>query len=97
MSPLTLCSQAIKGVSAVKSGIDNLPMILGVVIAMIGSGGATTAIGYYTPFMILSTVLMSVGGGLLTTLKVNTGHAKWIGYQAILGPSNYIFSMRHVI
>ncbi|KAJ7476934.1 MFS transporter [Mycena galericulata] len=83
---LPIWFQAIKGVSAVKSGIDNLPMILGVVISMIGSGGATTAIGYYTPFMILSTILMSVGGGLLTTFKVNTGHAKWIGYQAILGP-----------
>ncbi|KAJ7018830.1 major facilitator superfamily domain-containing protein [Mycena alexandri] len=77
--------QAIKGVSAVKSGIDNLPMILASVIAMIVSGGATTAIGYVTPFMYLSTVLMAVGGGLLTTFKPDTGHAAWIGYQVILG------------
>ncbi|KAJ7735132.1 MFS multidrug transporter [Mycena maculata] len=82
---LPIWFQAIKGVSAVKSGIDNLPMILSVVIAMIVSGGATTAIGYYTPFMILSTVLMSVGGGLITTFKVDTGHAHWIGYQVMLG------------
>ncbi|KAF7337043.1 Major facilitator superfamily transporter [Mycena venus] len=77
--------QAIKGVSAVKSGIDNLPMVLALVISMIGSGGATTAIGYYTPFMYLSTVCMAVGGGLLTTFKVNTGHARWIGYQVLVG------------
>ncbi|KAJ7158473.1 major facilitator superfamily domain-containing protein [Mycena filopes] len=77
--------QAIKGVSAVKSGIDNLPMILGSVVAMIVAGGATTAIGYFTPFMYLSTVLMAVGGGLLTTFKPDTGHAKWIGYQVVLG------------
>ncbi|KAJ7919015.1 major facilitator superfamily transporter [Mycena leptocephala] len=82
---LPLWFQAIKGVSAVKSGIDNLPMILSLVIAMIFSGGATTAIGYYTPFMYLSTVLMAVGGGLLTTFKVNTGHAQWIGYQVLVG------------
>ncbi|KAK7006206.1 major facilitator superfamily transporter [Favolaschia claudopus] len=77
--------QAIKGVSAVKSGIDNLPMILALVIAMIGSGGATTALGYYTPFMYFSTIFMAVGGGLLATLKVNSGHAKWIGYQVLVG------------
>ncbi|KAJ7679255.1 major facilitator superfamily domain-containing protein [Mycena polygramma] len=77
--------QAIKGVSAVKSGIDNLPMILSLVIAMIVSGGATTAIGYYTPFMYLSTICMAVGSGLLTTFQVNTGHAKWIGYQVLVG------------
>jgi hypothetical protein len=60
-------------------------MILSLVIAMIFSGGATTAIGYYTPFMYLSTVLMAVGGGLLTTFKANTGHAQWIGYQVLVG------------
>ncbi|KAJ7667109.1 major facilitator superfamily domain-containing protein [Mycena rosella] len=82
---LPIWFQAIKGVSAVKSGIENLPMILAVVFSMIGAGGATTAIGYYTPFMILSTILMAVGGGLITTFKVDTGHARWIGYQVILG------------
>jgi len=45
--------QAIKGVSAVESGIRNLPMILGLVIISIGSGIGITLIGYYTPFMIL--------------------------------------------
>lgn len=60
-------------------------MILALVIAMIGSGGATTALGYYTPFMYLSTVFMAVGGGLLTTFNVNTGHARWIGYQVLVG------------
>ncbi|KAJ7124545.1 major facilitator superfamily protein [Mycena epipterygia] len=82
---LPIWFQAIKGVTAVQSGIDNLPMILSLVFSMIGVGGATTAIGYYTPFMIISTVLMAVGGGLITTFKVNTGHARWIGYQVILG------------
>ncbi|KAJ6512619.1 putative MFS toxin efflux pump [Mycena sanguinolenta] len=77
--------QAVKGVSAIKSGIDNLPMILALVISMIVSGGVTTAIGYYTPFMYLSTICMAVGGGLLTTLKVNSGHAQWIGYQVLVG------------
>ena len=45
--------QAIKGTSAVESGIRNLPMILGLVLVSIGSGIGITLIGYYTPFMIV--------------------------------------------
>lgn len=28
---------------------------------------------------------MAVGGGLLSTLKVSSGHAEWIGYQVLFG------------
>ncbi|KAF1953927.1 MFS transporter [Byssothecium circinans] len=82
---LPLWFQAIKGASATKSGIMNLPAILGLVIVSMASGGAVTAIGYYTPFMLVSSILMSIGAGLLTTFETNTGHSKWIGYQFIFG------------
>ena len=82
---LPIWFQAVKNVSAVASGIRNLPMILALVIMSVIAGGLVTAIGYYTPFMIASSILMSVGAGLLTTFKVNTGHAEWIGYQVIFG------------
>lgn len=77
--------QAIMGVSAVESGIRNLPLMLSLVVASIAAGGATAAIGYYTPFMILSTVFMSVGAGLLTTFQPDTGAAEWISYQILFG------------
>jgi len=77
--------QAIKGVSAVKSGIMNLPMILSLVIFSIVSGGLVTTTGYYTPFIYASVVVMSIGAGLLTTFHVDTGHAHWIGYQVVFG------------
>jgi len=48
-------------------------------------GGLVTVLGYYSPFMLLSTVLMSVGAGLLSTFQTDTGHSKWIGYQVIFG------------
>ncbi|CAG8086237.1 unnamed protein product [Penicillium olsonii] len=82
---LPIWFQSIKGASATKSGIMNLPTIISVVILSILSGGLTTACGYYTPFMIASPIIMSIGAGLLTTLEVDSGHAKWIGYQAIFG------------
>lgn len=77
--------QAIKGVSATKSGIMNLPMVLAVVILSILAGGLSTAIGYYTPFIIAAAVLIPVGAGLITTFEVDTGSPKWIGYQFIFG------------
>lgn len=60
-------------------------MILSVVIMSMLGGGLVTVLGYYTPFMILSSILMAVGGGLLSTFEVHTGHSMWIGYQVIFG------------
>lgn len=77
--------QAIKSVSATKSGIMNLPLILGVVILSIVAGGLVTMLGYYTPFMIVGSAISAIGAGLLTLFEVDTGHAKWIGYQFICG------------
>ncbi|CUS13800.1 unnamed protein product [Tuber aestivum] len=77
--------QAIKSVSATKSGIMNLPLILGVVVLSILAGILITLCGYYTPFMIAGAAICAIGAGLLTTFEVDTGHAKWIGYQFICG------------
>ena len=77
--------QAIKDVSAVKSGINVLPLILGLVVASISAGILVNRIGYYAPFMILNSILMSIGAGLITTWTPSTGHSKWIGYQALYG------------
>ncbi|KAL2046031.1 hypothetical protein N7G274_001478 [Stereocaulon virgatum] len=77
--------QAIKGTSAVESGIRSLPMILGLVFISIISGVAITLFGYYTPFMIGSSILMAIGAGLLSTLKVDSGHPAWLGFQALYG------------
>lgn len=82
---LPIWFQAIKAVSATKSGVMNLPLIMAHVIAALLAGILITSIGYYTPFMIISSVLVSTGTGLLTTWHVNTGHAMWIGYQACFG------------
>jgi len=77
--------QAVKGASAVKSGIMNIPMVLSLVIVSVASGIGVTALGYYAPFMIGSTILAAVGGGLLATLKPDSDHQMWIGYQCLIG------------
>lgn len=82
---LPIWFQAIKGASAVKSGVMTLPFILTMVIFSILAGGLITVVGYYTPFMYIAAIAMPIGAGLLSTLQPDSSSAKWIGYQIIFG------------
>ncbi|OAA68336.1 Major facilitator superfamily domain, general substrate transporter [Niveomyces insectorum RCEF 264] len=77
--------QAVDGVDALQSGIRTLPFVLAIVVASIVAGGGVSRCGYYAPFVLASACLMAVGMGLLTTLRVTSGHSAWIGYQFVLG------------
>ena len=77
--------QAIKDVNAIKSGIDTLPLLLALVLSGVSTGFLVTKIGYYTPFMIATSVVTSIGAGLITTWTPDTMHPTWIGYQVIFG------------
>lgn len=63
----------------------NLPMILGLVVLSVLAGMAVSIIGYYTPLILASSILMSIGAGLLTTLHADSGASHWIGYQLLYG------------
>jgi MFS family permease len=82
---LPIWFQAVKGASAVRSGIMNLPMLVGSVLFSVVAGIAVTVWGYYAPFMIISSVMASVGFGLFLTFKPDTGSGAWIGYQILVG------------
>lgn len=77
--------QAIRGASAIDSGIKLLPMCLPMVAGAMVAGGLTTKVGYYTPFLLLGCVFLLIGAGLLTTLQVNISDARSIGYQVVYG------------
>ncbi|CAO1600478.1 hypothetical protein XANCAGTX0491_004167 [Xanthoria calcicola] len=82
---LPIYFQAIFGSSAIRSGIQMLPLVLSLVAGNISAGSLVTAIGYYTPFLILSSCLMSIGAGLCSTFGVHTTAPYWIGYQILVG------------
>ncbi|KAF7718692.1 MFS-type toxin efflux pump [Penicillium ucsense] len=82
---LPLWFQAVRSTSAVKSGIDTIPLVLSLVIGAILSGGIITATGYYVPWMFVAAIFMSTGAGLMTTFQLDTDHAAWIGYQVLFG------------
>lgn len=77
--------QAIKGVDAVQSGVDVFPLVISLVVASVISGGLANKTGYYVPQLLVSSVLTSVGAGLITTWVPSTSSHKWIGYQILVG------------
>jgi MFS family permease len=82
---LPIWFQAIKGASAVHSGIMNLPAVLGITVASMAAGILTRKLGYFTQWMYASCILSSIGTGLISTFTTTTGHPKWIGYQVLWG------------
>lgn len=61
-------------------------MVLGLTVSIILAGPITGRIGYFTPAMVVSTVLTSIGTGLI--VKWMIGHnlmAEMMVYQAIYG------------
>ncbi|OJJ08782.1 hypothetical protein ASPVEDRAFT_89992 [Aspergillus versicolor CBS 583.65] len=82
---LPIWFQSVKGASATMSGVMNIPLILSVAFTSVLTGWTVTALGYYLPFMYVSIILTSVGAGLLSTFKVDSGHPTWIGFQVLYG------------
>jgi hypothetical protein len=82
---LPLYFQSIKGVSATKSGIDILPLMLAAVISSMVGGALVTWLGYYTPFIIAGSIIFTIGAGLITTYSINMSFGKWFAYQILTG------------
>lgn len=82
---LPIFFQSVRGSSAMTSGIQLLPLMLATVVSSVLSGILVTVFGYYTPFLIGSTALASIGAGLITLYSIDIPNGKWIGYQILLG------------
>lgn len=77
--------QAIRGASAVDSGIRNLPLVLGLVVLSMFAGFTVQKTGQYAPFMIASSIVTSIATGCITFFKPDTPHPMWIGLQVMAG------------
>ena len=82
---LPIYFQSVDGVSPSQSGIRNLPLVLSCSLFTIISGILITVLGHYVPIMIFSTVMATIGGGLIYTLDIGSPAGHWIGYQIIAG------------
>ncbi|ROV97150.1 hypothetical protein VPNG_08834 [Cytospora leucostoma] len=87
MNYLPIYFQSIKETTPIQSGVDNLPMVIAVSIFSLAGGLFVAKTGWVTPNMCISTIIATIGCGLLYTLDINTSTGKWIGYQIIVGAS----------
>ncbi|KAK6821547.1 hypothetical protein RU639_007677 [Aspergillus parasiticus] len=77
--------QVVRGASATVSGVLSLPIAIGVPVAVMCGSSATSFLGYYTPFMIITGILTPIAAGLLTTVSVEQSLTSLLCYQALLG------------
>ncbi|KAJ2988555.1 hypothetical protein NUW58_g3911 [Xylaria curta] len=82
---LPIWFQALRGNSALSSGILLIPLIAGYVVSSVIAGGLTSFIGYYNPGMIIGSILAIAGSALLTTLNLNSDTGRIVGYQLLYG------------
>ncbi|KAF4633364.1 hypothetical protein G7Y89_g4755 [Cudoniella acicularis] len=81
----SIYSQGVRGDTAFTSGINLLPLVVATVLGGFITGGTTYLTGYYAFSMLVSSVIASVGAGLLTTLKPSTPPGLWFGFQVVYG------------
>lgn len=77
--------QSVWGVSATQSGIDSLPLVLSCALFSVVSGVGITLVGYYTPWLIASSLIMCAGCGVLSTFHPSIPIGQWVGYQIFAG------------
>lgn len=82
---LAIYFQVIHDASAWRSGVDLLPLIIGVVVSSITSGILVKKTRFVKPFVVLGTGLGMVGCGLITLLKVDSPSSQKIGLLIPLG------------
>ncbi|RDW76741.1 MDR family MFS transporter [Aspergillus mulundensis] len=82
---LPIYFQAINGDSPMGSGVKNIPTILSTSIATFLSSSIVTKVGYYQPFLLVGSILATIGGGLIYSMDLSTSLAKIIGYQILYG------------
>lgn len=81
---LPIFYQAARDVSATKSGISILGLMISLIVFVIGSGQVVGRFGRYWPFLVAGPVPLSIGAGLLYTITEHTSSGKLIGYQILV-------------
>ncbi len=77
--------QVVLGVSAIRSGVLLLPLVIVQTVFAFTSGILVSKTGDYKTNLYIGFAIWTIGLGLLTTLSPTTSVAKLVGYQIIVG------------
>lgn len=90
---LPIYFQSILGATAIRSGVDNLPLVLAAAVFALAGGAVVMLTGRPQQVMFVGSMLSTVAIGLIYTLDIGTPTSKWIGYQFFVGCSMAIAMM----
>ncbi|GAM91548.1 hypothetical protein ANO11243_096000 [Dothideomycetidae sp. 11243] len=82
---LPIYFQSVLGTTAIRSGVDNLPLVLAAGVAALTGGAVVMKTGRPQQVMFVGSMLATVGTGLIYTLDIGTPTVKWAGYQVFMG------------
>ncbi|ROW03612.1 hypothetical protein VPNG_07165 [Cytospora leucostoma] len=82
---LPIYFQAVKGVSAVLSGVYLLATILPQLLSAVIGGTLVSKIGRVPPMALFSATLTTVGSGLYSLFTPGSSTGEWVGFQVITG------------
>jgi MFS transporter, DHA2 family, glioxin efflux transporter len=82
---LPIYFQSIDNRSPIGSGVRNIPLIALFSVATFASGRAITKTGIAAPYLLASSMVVTISAGLLYTLDIGTSTGKWVGYQILAG------------
>jgi EmrB/QacA subfamily drug resistance transporter len=77
--------QVVRGASAISSGLQLMPLTLGIVVASAGSGQLVSRTGRYKVFPIVGATLLTAGFWLLTHIQAATSTAVLSGWMLVIG------------
>lgn len=81
---LPIWFQAIKGDSALHSGVNMIPYMCANALFGLIAGIFVSKNGRFAPPAILGCAIGTIGCGLLATLKPNTATGTWVGYEILI-------------
>jgi EmrB/QacA subfamily drug resistance transporter len=82
---LPLYLQVVRGASPTMSGLELLPLMVGVLSSSIGSGRIITQIGRYKMFPIIGMALTALGFFLMSLVKEQTPYLPLAGAMLVIG------------
>jgi predicted MFS family arabinose efflux permease len=77
--------QVVQGASAISSGLQLIPLTLGIVVASAACGQLVSRFGRYKVFPIIGATLLTVGFWLLSHIQVGTSRAELSWWMLVVG------------
>ncbi|KIW87079.1 uncharacterized protein Z519_12376 [Cladophialophora bantiana CBS 173.52] len=81
---LPIWFQAVKGASAIQSGVDMIPYLVANAFFSLLAGIFVSKTGLFASPAIVGCAIGTVGAGLLTTISQSTSAARWVGYEFLI-------------